>query len=122
MHLCEFRPLGCRTAANRLTVETRSGPRSRLRRALSLANEEHVARLKQGVEAWNAWRHENPDIIQPSLIGASLVGANLVVANLFAANLAALGRFTEDRKTVLDAIRDELRNRGYLPILFDFEK
>jgi uncharacterized protein YjbI with pentapeptide repeats len=33
-----------------------------------------------------------------------------------------LGRFTADRKRVLDAIRDELRQRGYLPILFDFEK
>jgi uncharacterized protein YjbI with pentapeptide repeats len=33
-----------------------------------------------------------------------------------------LGRFTEERKAVLDAMRDELRNRGYLPILFDFEK
>jgi hypothetical protein len=33
-----------------------------------------------------------------------------------------LGRFTADRKAVLDAIRDELRQRGYLPILFDFEK
>jgi hypothetical protein len=33
-----------------------------------------------------------------------------------------LGRFTSDRKAVLDAIRDELRQRGYLPILFDFEK
>jgi hypothetical protein len=33
-----------------------------------------------------------------------------------------LGRFTEERKAVLDALREELRNRGYLPILFDFEK
>ena len=33
-----------------------------------------------------------------------------------------LGRFTEERKAVLDAIRDELRQRDYLPILFDFEK
>ena len=33
-----------------------------------------------------------------------------------------LGRFTEERKAVLDAIRDELRRRGYLPILFDFDK
>jgi hypothetical protein len=32
-----------------------------------------------------------------------------------------LGRFTRDRKAVLDAIRDNLRARGYLPILFDFE-
>ena len=33
-----------------------------------------------------------------------------------------LGRFTPERKTILDAIRDELRNRDYLPVLFDFEK
>jgi hypothetical protein len=33
-----------------------------------------------------------------------------------------LGRFTSDRKAVLEAVRDELRQRDYLPILFDFEK
>jgi hypothetical protein len=33
-----------------------------------------------------------------------------------------LGRFTEERKAVLDALRDELRKSNYLPILFDFEK
>ena len=33
-----------------------------------------------------------------------------------------LGRFTEERKAVLDAIREELRRRDYLPILFDFDK
>lgn len=32
-----------------------------------------------------------------------------------------LGRFTEDRKTVLDAIKDELQDRDYVPVLFDFE-
>ena len=32
-----------------------------------------------------------------------------------------LGRFTEERKNVLDAICEELRQRGYVPILFDFE-
>lgn len=32
-----------------------------------------------------------------------------------------LGRFTPDRKEVLDAIRDALRQRDYLPILFDFQ-
>jgi len=33
-----------------------------------------------------------------------------------------LGRFTSERKTVLDALREELRRRDYLPILFDFDK
>ena len=33
-----------------------------------------------------------------------------------------LGRFTSERKAVLDAIRDELRKRNYLPVLIDFEK
>lgn len=33
-----------------------------------------------------------------------------------------LGRFSPERKAVLDAMRDELRKRDYLPVLFDFEK
>src|SRR6266567_3426303 len=33
-----------------------------------------------------------------------------------------LGRFTPERKAVLDAIREALREIGYLPIVFDFEK
>jgi hypothetical protein len=31
-----------------------------------------------------------------------------------------LGRFSEDRKPILEAIRDELRKRNLLPIIFDF--
>jgi hypothetical protein len=184
-----------------------------------MPNEEHVALLKEGVEAWNAWRHEKPDI-RPDLFGANLVGANLtgaylgganlrgadlVAASLTGANLSGanlwaaalvqtdltdsdltgcriygisawglkldgakqqnlvvtpeneptvtvdnievaqfiylllhnekirdvidtvtskavliLGRFTDERKAVLDALREELRKRDYLPILFDF--
>ncbi len=33
-----------------------------------------------------------------------------------------LGRFTPERKKVLNAIREELRRQKYLPVLFDFEK
>lgn len=33
-----------------------------------------------------------------------------------------LGRFTSERKAVLDAIRENLRKRNYIPILFDFDK
>jgi hypothetical protein len=51
-----------------------------------MANKEHLAQLKQGVEAWNAWRRENP-IIQPDLRHAPLAGAHLVEANLHRADL-----------------------------------
>jgi hypothetical protein len=33
-----------------------------------------------------------------------------------------LGRFSEERKPVLEALREKLRRRGYVPMLFDFEK
>jgi len=33
-----------------------------------------------------------------------------------------LGRFTAERKAVLDALRAALRGRGYLPMLFDFDE
>lgn len=33
-----------------------------------------------------------------------------------------LGRFTPERKAVLNAIREELRGRDYIPVLFDFDK
>ena len=216
-----------------------------------MANDEHVALLKQGVAAWNAWRDKNPNIrpdlsgadlseanlsganlsganlsgadlsaanldganlIEANLSGANLRGANLSGANLSGADLSGanlgeadlqaavlvgtdfsgadltgcriygvsawglklegskqqnliitradepeitvdnievaqfiylmlhnqkirdvidtitskavliLGRFTDERKAVLDALREELRKRNYLPILFDFEK
>jgi hypothetical protein len=33
-----------------------------------------------------------------------------------------LGRFTKERKAVLDAIRDQLRNLGFVPMMFDFAR
>jgi hypothetical protein len=33
-----------------------------------------------------------------------------------------LGRFTPERKATLDALRDALRDKNYLPIQFDFQK
>jgi hypothetical protein len=57
-----------------------------------MANDDHIALIKKGVAAWNAWRDENPSIL-PDL-GATLLsgatplrGANLVQANLGQADL-----------------------------------
>ncbi len=51
-----------------------------------MANPEHLAKLKEGVEAWNKWREENPDV-KPDLKGADLSDADLFKANLCGANL-----------------------------------
>ena len=57
-----------------------------------MANREHLAILKKGVDKWNKWRKENPDKIsdlsEANLSKAHLVGANLSRANLLAANLS----------------------------------
>ena len=150
-----------------------------------MANDEHVAMLKKGVDAWNAWRGEDFDV-RPDLSGADLQFATLVEANVTDADLTGcrvygvsawglkldgakqqnlvitrgdeptvtvdnlevaqfiylmlhnekirdvidtigrkavliLGRFTPERKAILDALRGELRKRDYLPILLDFD-
>ncbi len=51
-----------------------------------MANEEHLNILKQGVEAWNKWREEHPDI-RPDLPEADLREANLRGADLRKADL-----------------------------------
>ncbi|SRR5579885_601287 len=43
-----------------------------------------------------------------------------VVSNITTKAVLILGRFTPDRKAILDTIRDELRRYNYLPIWFDF--
>ena len=52
-----------------------------------MANEEHLALLKQGVAPWNQWRRSNPEIV-PDLSYANLTDANLSHANLSHANLS----------------------------------
>jgi hypothetical protein len=45
-----------------------------------------------------------------------------VIDTVTAKAVLILGRFTPERKAVLDKLREALRSRDYLPILFDFEK
>lgn len=66
-----------------------------------VANDEHLALLRQGTAIWNEWRARNPDsrpdlfeadlssadLTWANLTRAGLIGANLANANLFGANL-----------------------------------
>jgi hypothetical protein len=45
-----------------------------------------------------------------------------VIDTITAKVVLLLGRFTTERRTVLDALHAELRRRSYLPILFDFDR
>jgi hypothetical protein len=51
-----------------------------------MANKDHVAILKSGVDAWNAWRAEKPRV-RPDLSGADFHGADFLRADLRAVNL-----------------------------------
>jgi Pentapeptide repeats (8 copies) len=71
-----------------------------------MANEEHVKRLKQGVEGWNKWRDDNEmaqavrpewrrdDPVRPDLSGAILINADLGGANLIEVDLSGAGHST----------------------------
>jgi hypothetical protein len=58
----------------------------------AMADEQALAILKQGAEAWNGWRKANldkrPDLTRADLAGANLFGADLAGANLSRTNLA----------------------------------
>jgi hypothetical protein len=45
-----------------------------------------------------------------------------VIDSITSKAVLILGRFTPDRKAILDALREALRAKDYLPILFDFDK
>jgi len=63
-----------------------------------MANQKHLDILKQGVETWNQWQQEHPEIrpdlsfanlSRANLLGADLRLADLVRAHLWEANLSA---------------------------------
>jgi hypothetical protein len=57
-----------------------------------MANEEHLAKLQQGVDGWNQWRDESlriePDLTRADLSGAHLSGARLDRMNFTKADLS----------------------------------
>jgi hypothetical protein len=91
-----------------------------------MANEEHLAILRQGVKVWNAWREEHrdgrPDLREADLCGAILGEANLYRASLSKANLSRANLSRADLREA-DLMGADLReadlmgadlNRAYL--------
>jgi Pentapeptide repeats (8 copies) len=93
-----------------------------------------------GVSAWDVelegvkqnnlviTRSDQPEVIVDNIEVAQFVYLLLhnekirdVIDTITSKVVLILGRFTPERKAVLDAIRDELRRRAYVPILFDFD-
>jgi uncharacterized protein YjbI with pentapeptide repeats len=52
-----------------------------------VADPEHLAKLMEGIGAWNGWRRDNPEV-RPDLEGADLVTVDMRKANLFMAHLS----------------------------------
>jgi uncharacterized protein YjbI with pentapeptide repeats len=73
---------GCEPA---LALWDHMGIRNRGHRRV--ANDEHVAILRQGTATWNEWRRHNQEI-KPDLSGAKLRGMDLSSANLSRAELS----------------------------------
>jgi hypothetical protein len=51
-----------------------------------VVNSQHLAELDKGVESWNQWRRENPDII-PDLRKVDLIGRDLRFVDFRSAKL-----------------------------------
>jgi uncharacterized protein YjbI with pentapeptide repeats len=94
-----------------------------------------------GISAWNlklegakqqnlnVTDYEEPAIMVDNLEVAQFIYLLLnnerirqVIDTITSKVVLILGRFTPERKAVLEAIRDSLRQHDYLPVLFDFDK
>jgi hypothetical protein len=94
-----------------------------------------------GISAWNlklegakqqnlnVTDYEEPAIMVDNLEVAQFIYLLLnnerirqVIDTITSKVVLILGRFTPERKAVLEAIRDSLRQHDYLPVLFDFAK
>jgi uncharacterized protein YjbI with pentapeptide repeats len=93
-----------------------------------MADDDHVGLLKQGVDAWNAWRQENrlvrADLRGAHLRGAGLSGAKLIGADFNGADLSGADfggaelseqsdlRFHQSIQLLANASRSRLKRSG----------
>jgi hypothetical protein len=65
---------------------------------------------------------DNLDVAQFVYLLLSNQKVRGVIDSITSKVVLILGRFTPQRKAILDAIREQVRRHGYLPVLLDFEK
>ena len=58
----------------------------------------------------------------PAQIGPLVAKIRQVIDTVTSRAVLILGRFTPERKAVLDALREHLRTRNHVPIVFDFDR
>lgn len=64
-----------------------------------------------------------PDLELAQFIALLVRNSNIrkIIDTITSKVVLILGRFTPERKTILDAIKVEIQTHGFLPVLFDFE-
>jgi uncharacterized protein YjbI with pentapeptide repeats len=80
-----------------------------------MANPDHLARLREGVESWNSWRETDvvtPDFSGADLSGVDLSGASLGGASFFEADLAC-AKLNEAELTATNLARADLRDADF---------
>ncbi|MFZ2456695.1 MAG: pentapeptide repeat-containing protein [Candidatus Altiarchaeia archaeon] len=78
--------------------------------------------LRITAECNNAITVENLEVAQFIYLLINNKKIRDIVDSITSKLVLILGRFTPERKKVLDFIKRELRKYGYVPVLFDFEK
>lgn len=65
---------------------------------------------------------DNLEVAQFIYVLLNSIKIRSVIDTITSKVVLILGRFTPERKIILDCVREELRKRNYLPVLFDFDK
>jgi hypothetical protein len=84
-----------------------------------MANSEHLAKLEEGVDAWNDWRKANPGIV-PDLNGADLSGASIgytTFGNNDLSDVKGLETVRHDGPSTI-GIDTIYRSHGKIPLAF----
>jgi uncharacterized protein YjbI with pentapeptide repeats len=88
------------TSWHHLAIRATTGATIGVLKVGNMANEDLLAVLRQGVDDWNGWRRQNPDVwvdlTKADLSKAILIGANLTKAILIGADLSRANLFSAD--------------------------